>query len=369
MTVSTMNTAKILGKALQNEFLSLEEGVYLFENAPLNDLILVADEIRKQKTNNSNIVGWIIDRNINITNVCVAQCEFCNFYRKPGSDESFITTAAEYIEKIEELFELGGNQLLLQGGLHPKLDLKYYTGLFSMLKDMFPDLKLHALSPSEVHYIAHKEGKDYEYVLNKLVDAGLDSLPGAGAEILSDRVRKIISPGKCNTGQWLGVMEVAHKMNLPTSATMMFGHIETIEERINHLILIRDLQAKKPDGTYGFLSFIPWPFQHKGTVLHKKRGVVSSVDAAEYVRMIAISRIMLPNVPNIQASWLTVGIPTAQVCLNAGANDMGSIMIEEHVVSAAGKSIKMNKEEITEAIRSAGFIPRLRNQKFEYLDN
>ncbi len=368
MEKTIYDTQALLNKALEGQFLSVEEGVHLYNNAPLSELILVADEIRKQKTGNSRIVGWIIDRNVNITNVCVAQCEFCNFYRKPGHPEGYITTMAEYVEKIDELFELGGDQLLLQGGLHPKLDLKYYTGLFSMLKDMYPDLKLHALSPSEVHYIAHKEGKSYEYVLEKLVEAGLNSLPGAGAEILNDRVRNIISKGKCNTQQWLDVMEVAHKMNLPTSATMMFGHIETIEERIEHLVLIRNLQAKKPEGTYGFLSFIPWPFQDKDTELARKRNIKSNVDSAEYVRMIAISRIMLPNVPNIQASWLTVGVDTAQMCLHAGSNDMGSIMIEENVVSAAGSNIRVNKDEIVKAIKDAGFIPKLRNQKFEYLD-
>ncbi len=368
MNITTYNGTGILKKALNGAFLSLEEGVYLYKHVPLTELIEVADAIRKQKTGNSGIVGWIIDRNVNITNICVAQCEFCNFYRKPGDPEGYITTMAEYTEKIDELFELGGNQLLLQGGLHPKLDLKFYAGLFSMLKDMYPDLKLHALSPSEIHYIAHKENKTYEEVLEILMEAGLDSLPGAGAEILNDRVRHIISKGKCNTRQWLDVMEVAHRLNLPTSATMMFGHIETIEERIEHLILIRDLQSKKPEGTYGFLSFIPWPFQDKDTELYKKRKVRSNVDAVEYVRMIAVSRIMLPNIPNIQASWLTVGVPVAQMCLHAGANDMGSIMIEENVVSSAGKKIRINKEEITRAIKEAGFIPKLRNQKFEYFD-
>ncbi len=363
------NTINILlSKALEGEFLSLEEGVKLWKEASIPQLMWTANEIRKQKTNNSSIVGWIIDRNINITNICIAQCEFCNFYRRPGSEDGYITTMNEYIEKIDELYELGGNQILLQGGLHPKLGLDYYKGLFRMLKDMYPDLKLHALGPAEIHHIARMEGKDYEYVLRTLIDAGLDSLPGAGAEILSDRVRNTISKGKCNTQQWLDVMKVAHKLNMPTSATMMFGHIETIEERINHLILIRDLQAQKPKNSYGFLSFIPWPFQDKGTILATKRNIKNNVTSPEYVKMIAISRIMLPNIPNIQASWLTVGIKTAQVCLHAGANDMGSIMIEENVVSAAGKSIKVNKTEIQQAIKEAGFTPKLRNQTFKYFD-
>jgi len=364
-----MNVEKLLERALNNHFLSVDEGLFLYENAPIADLIFVADELRKQKTDNSGVVGWIIDRNVNITNYCIAQCEFCNFYRKLNDPDGYITTEAEYIEKIEALFRLGGDQLLLQGGLHPKLRLDFYTSLFGRLKQLFPTLKLHALGPAEIHHIARIEKKSYRYVLEKLIDAGLDSLPGAGAEILSDRVRSEISKGKCTATQWLDVMRQAHILGMVTSATMMFGHIETKRERIEHLIAIRDLQAEKPVNKPGFLSFIPWPFQDKDTQLALRKNVQNNTTASDYVRLIAISRILLPNVTNIQASWLTVGVPTAQLALHAGANDFGSIMIEEHVVSAAGSKYWLDTTQIQNAIKDAGFIPYMRNQKFEYQIN
>ncbi len=358
---------KIFEKALNLEFLSLEEGVKLFNEAPISELMLVANEIRKIKHPNK-IVGWQIDRNVNITNSCIAQCSFCNFYVHPKSDKVYVTTLDEYKQKIDELYKIGGNQVLLQGGLHPKLGLEFYSKLFSDLKSLYPDLKLHALGPAEIHHISRMEKMSYADVLKSLIDAGLDSLPGAGAEILSDRVRKTVSKGKCNTRQWLDVMREAHKQNILTSATMMFGHIETIEERINHLILIRQVQSEKPKDAIGFISFIPWPFQDEGTNLQTKENVYNTTSSEEYIRMIAISRIMLPNIDNIQASWLTVGGQTGQVCLHAGANDFGSIMIEENVVSAAGAEYSFDKEGIQNAIREAGFEPKLRNQKYEYLN-
>ncbi len=362
-----MKIETLLQRALNSEFLSVDEGLLLYEKAQTADLMFVANELRKQKTENSNIVGWIIDRNVNITNYCIAQCEFCNFYRKLNDPDGYITSEAEYIEKIEEMFRLGGDQLLLQGGLHPKLRLDFYVNLFSRLKDRFPTLKLHALGPAEIHHIARLEKKDYRFVLEKLIEAGLDSLPGAGAEILNDRVRGEISKGKCTAQQWLDVMRVAHQLGMVTSATMMFGHIETLRERIEHLIAIREVQAEKPNGVPGFLSFIPWPFQDKDTELFEKRNVQNKTTAVDYVRLTAMARILLPNVPNIQASWLTVGVPTAQLALHAGANDFGSIMIEEHVVSAAGSDYWLDAGQIQEAIKEAGFIPKKRNQKFEYL--
>ncbi len=362
-----MYIEKLLVRALNSEFLTIDEGLFLYEQVPASELIFVANELRKQKTGNSNIVGWIIDRNVNITNYCIAQCKFCNFYRKLNDTDGYITTEKEYIEKIEEMFRLGGDQLLLQGGLHPKLRLDFYINLFSRLKELFPRLKLHALGPAEIHHIARLEKKSYRFVLEKLIESGLDSLPGAGAEILNDRVRSEISKGKCTASQWLDVMREAHKLGMVTSATMMFGHIETPRERIEHLIAIRDVQAEKPYGTQGFLSFIPWPFQDKDTELFLKRNIQNETTAVDYVRLIAVSRILLPNVPNIQASWLTVGVPTAQLALHAGANDFGSIMIEEHVVSAAGSNFWLNASQIQVAIKEAGFVPRKRNQKFEYL--
>lgn len=361
-----MRIEKLLERALNLEFLTVDEGLFLYEQAPMADLMFVANTLRKQKTGNNNVVGWIIDRNVNITNYCVSQCEFCNFYRKLDDSEGYITLEKEYIEKIEGMFRLGGNQLLLQGGLHPKLRLEFYVNLFGRLKKLYPNLKLHALGPAEIHYIAQLENKDYRFILEKLIEAGLDSLPGAGAEILSDRVRSKISKGKCTGKQWLDVMRVAHQLGMVTSATMMFGHIETPREQIEHLIAVRDVQAEKPKDAPGFLSFIPWPFQDKDTELLLKRNVRNETTAADYVRLIAISRILLPNVKNIQASWLTVGVPTAQLALHAGANDFGSIMIEEHVVSAAGSEYWLDASQIQEAIKEAGFIPQKRNQKFEY---
>lgn len=354
-------------KALTFEFLSIDEGLLLYEHAPLQELVFVGNELRKiQKPD--EIVTWQIDRNVNITNSCISQCKFCNFYKKPNDKDVYITTIDEYKEKIEELIKLGGNQLLLQGGLHPKLGLDFYSNLFRDLKKLYPNIKLHALGPPEIAHIARLEKKSYREILESLVDAGLDSLPGAGAEILCDRVRKSISPVKANTKQWLDVMREAHKLNLVTSATMMFGHIETKRERIEHLIAIRQVQSEKPESAYGFLAFIPWPFQDENTFLQKEFGINNQVSSEEYIRTIAISRIMLPNIKNIQASWLTVGKDIAQICLHAGANDFGSIMIEENVVSSAGANYKFDANGIQNAIKEAGFTPQLRNQKYEFMD-
>lgn len=360
-----MKIDMLLKKALDGAFLSKEEGLFLYHHASTPVLMWAGDEIRK-KNHPDNVVTWIIDRNVNTTNVCVANCKFCNFYRVLGHPEAYVTTLEQYKQKIEETIRLGGDQLLLQGGHHPELGLEYYVSLFKALKKMFPQIKLHALGPPEIAHICKLEKKDYRTVLEALMEAGLDSLPGAGAEILSDRVRRLISKGKCGAAEWLEIMHQAHLLNLTTTATMMFGHVETIEERIEHLILIRDVQSKKPAGSKGFIAFIPWPFQDKGTILQKVKGVHNKVTAEEYVRMIALSRIMLPNIKNIQASWLTVGKKTAQICLHAGANDFGSIMIEENVVSAAGASHRFTYKTIQESIREAGFTPRLRNQQYEY---
>jgi cyclic dehypoxanthinyl futalosine synthase len=238
--------------------------------------------------------------------------------------------------------------------------------LFRELKKLYPTLKLHSLGPPEIAHIAKLEGKSHTEVLSVLMEAGLDSLPGPGAEILNDRVRRIISKGKCSGREWLDVMRAAHKLGLTTSATMMFGHVETLDERFEHLELIRQVQSEKPADAKGFIAFIPWPFQDEGTMLRRVRGVRNEVSGDEYIRMIAMSRIMLPNVKNIQASWLTVGKAVAQVCLHAGANDFGSIMIEENVVSAAGAPHRFTAEGIQKAIREAGFEPQLRNQQYEF---
>ncbi|MBN2662885.1 MAG: dehypoxanthine futalosine cyclase [Bacteroidales bacterium] len=364
-----MSLKKLYKKIFDGLNLNAEEALILYQKAPTSELMFIANEIRKSKKNDDKKVGWIIDRNVNITNVCTAQCKFCNFCTTIQSPNAYITTIAEYKQKIDELFTKGGNQLLLQGGMHPKLGLNFYTNLFSELKSLYPNLKLHALSPTEIVHISKMAKLSYSETLQKLIASGLDSLPGAGAEILSNRVRNIVSPAKCTTQQWLDVMEEAHKLNIPTSATMMFGFIETLEERIEHLIKIRDLQAKKPKDSYGFITFVPWPYQPEHTRLQKKYPDLKEATSVEYLRLIALSRIILTNIENIQASWLTVGKEVAQLALSAGANDLGSIMIEENVVSAAGADHKMNALQLQNTIKEARFIPLLRNQKYEFVEN
>jgi cyclic dehypoxanthinyl futalosine synthase len=333
-----MELDQLFDKAIKLIPLNTEEGLELYSRAPLAELMFVGNKIR-QLYNGSNSVGWMIDRNINLTNICFSQCAFCNFCRNKKSEDAYVTTTEEYVRKIDEMYSLGGDQLLLQGGMNPQLGIDFYTELFRNLKRLYPTLKLHALGPPEIVYLARKERLSYSEVLSQLCKAGLDSLPGAGAEILSDRVRKIVSPAKATSEEWLEVMKEAHIMNLPTSATMMYGHIETIRERIEHLIKLRDLQALKSQDHYGFITFIPWPFQDQSTVLRIKHGITSSYNGPDYLRMIAISRIILNNIRNIQASILTVGKEIGMLSLHAGANDLGSII-----------------------------IPRRRNQKYEFID-
>jgi cyclic dehypoxanthinyl futalosine synthase len=361
-----MNVTNLLERALNFDFLSIEEGVFLYENASTSQLMFVGNELKKIQKKNSAKVTWQIDRNLNTTNVCIANCKFCNFYRIPGHKESYITDINTYKTKIEETIRYGGDQLLLQGGHHPDLGLSFYVNLFKEIKKLFPQIKLHSLGPPEIAHITKLEKSTHTEVLKALVEAGLDSLPGAGAEILNDRVRRLISKGKCTGREWLDVMKACHQLNITTSATMMFGHIETIYERFEHLVWIREVQAQKPKDAKGFLAFIPWPFQDDGTLLNRVKGIKNSVSSDEYIRMIALSRIMLPNIINIQASWLTVGKQTAQICLQAGANDFGSIMIEENVVSAAGAPHRFTYKTIQDAIREAGFEPQLRNQQYEF---
>lgn len=362
-----MNITDLLQRALNFDFLTAEEGLFLFKNAGTPELMYVANELRKIQVPHGKVT-WIIDRNVNTTNVCIANCKFCNFFRRPGHDESYITDIETYKVKIEETFRFGGEQLLLQGGHHPDLGLQFYVDLFRQLKELYPSLKLHSLGPPEIAHITKLEGISHAEVLKSLMEAGLDSLPGAGAEILNDRVRRLISKGKCGGQEWLDVMRAAHQLGLTTSATMMFGHVETLEERFEHLVWLREVQSEKPADAKGFIAFIPWPFQDDGTLLKKVRGITNQVTPDEYIRTIALSRIMLPNVKNIQASWLTVGKQVAQICLQAGANDFGSIMIEENVVSAAGAPHRFTSQGIQDSIREAGFEPQLRNQQYEFRD-
>jgi cyclic dehypoxanthinyl futalosine synthase len=360
-----MNNESLYQKALAFEWLSVEEGMHLFQHAPTAELMNVANELRKIQVPHGKVT-WQIDRNVNTTNVCIANCKFCNFFRVPGSPEAYITDIETYKKKIEETIQWGGDQLLLQGGHHPELGLQFYVQLFSQLKSLYPNIKLHTLGPPEVAHIAKLEKMSHTEVLTALQKAGMDSLPGAGAEILNDRVRRLISKGKCGAKEWLDVMRAAHQLHITSSATMMFGHVETLQERFEHLADIRQVQSEKPADANGFLAFIPWTFQNVGTLLHRIRGTKSDITADEYIRMIAMSRIMLPNIKNIQASWLTVGKEVAQTCLYAGANDFGSIMLEENVVSVAGAPHRFTYKSIQDAISGAGFTPQLRTQQYTF---
>lgn len=361
-------------RALALERLSFGEALTLYNEAPLPELMAAADAVRRQ-LHPDGLVTWQIDRNVNITNVCVSGCKFCSFHcRLADRGRAYITSLDEYRVKIKEMLALGGEQLLLQGGLHPRLDLVWYEELFSTLKSEFPNVKLHALGPPEIAHIARISGfsadaEGYRTVLERLMAAGLDSLPGAGAEILDNDIRARISPGKCSADAWLEVMRVAHRLGLFTSATMMYGHVEGPEHRMLHLLKLRDLQSLRPEGMPGFMAFIAWPYQGRGTVLEAEEGLSGGADAAEFLRVVAMSRLILNNVPNIQASWLTTGLATGQMALHGGANDMGSIMIEENVVSATDFAgcTTIDAFGMQEAIRAAGFTPALRNQRYELL--
>ena len=358
-----MQLHELYNKSLQFEFLSAKEGAYLFEHAPLAELMHIANELRKMQVPHGKVT-WQIDRNVNTTNVCIANCKFCNFYRVPGHPEAYITDIETYKRKIEETIRWGGDQLLLQGGHHPELGLKFYVDLFSELKSLYPAIKLHTLGPPEIAHITKLEKSTHTEVLSALKKAGMDSLPGAGAEILNDRVRRLVSKGKCGAQEWLDIMRAAHQLDITSSATMMFGHVETLLERFEHLAAIRQVQSEKPEHANGFLAFIPWTFQVVDTLLAKIRRAKNDTTGEEYLRMIALSRMMLPNIKNIQASWLTVGKEIAQSALYGGANDFGSIMLEENVVSAAGAPHRFTYKSIQEAIQQAGFEPQLRTQKY-----
>jgi cyclic dehypoxanthinyl futalosine synthase len=359
-----MNQSEILNKARRWEMLSEEEAMTLWESVPLTELAGVADEVRRAVVPDPSVVTWQIDRNVNITNVCISGCKFCNFHCRPADNEkAYILSLEEYFPKIEETLALGGDQLLLQGGLHPRLGIDFYTELFTTIKSRFPQIRLNALGAPEVAHIAKISGLTVRQTLERLVRAGLDTLPGAGAEILDDDVRRHISPAKPTAQQWLDVMHEAHLLDIPTTATMMYGHVESPRHIVRHLLKIRDLQAEVPAGNHGFTAFIPWIFRSAGTQLEAE-GIHTRFSPLEYLRVIAISRLILCNIRNIQASWLTVGRPTAQIALHSGANDMGSIMIEENVVSSAGADNRFDAEGIRQAIRQAGFRPQLRDQLY-----
>lgn len=312
--------------------------------------------VQRRRLVPDDLATFIIDRNINYSNVCLTGCDFCAFYRSPGSPEGYLLAKDEIFAKIRETLDLGGTAILMQGGHHPDLDIAYYEDLFRSIKERF-DITIHSLSPPEILHIAKVSDVSVRDTLARLHAAGLDSLPGGGAEILVDRVRQQVAPKKARTEPWLGVMREAHGLGMATTATMMFGSVETLEERVEHLRRIRDLQ----DETGGFRAFIPWTFQEGNTALE---GTVPPATAVEYLVTLGVSRLYLDNVRNIQASWVTQGLAVGQVALHFGANDLGSTMIEENVVAAAGVSFKVAAGDLVAAIRAAGFVPAQRRTDY-----
>ncbi len=341
--------------------LSPKEAEIFFNELELTELGHMADDARKS-FHPDGVVSYIVDRNINYTNICVSGCKFCAFFRKPGDEEGYLLSSGKIAEKIREVKEHGGVQILMQGGLHPTWKIEDYESLLKTVKSNFK-IHLHAFSPPEIIHISSLSGITVEDTLKRLIDAGLDSIPGGGAEILVDRVRRQISKGKCSAGEWLAVMRMAHSLGLKTTATMMFGHLETVAERIEHMVKIRDLQ----DETGGFTAFISWPLQPGNTELGGK-GVKKKVGSIDYLKTLSLSRLMLDNIANIQASWVTQGAKVAQMSLYFGANDMGSTMLEENVVKSAGVSFRLNEKEIRRLITDAGFVPRRRKQDYSLLE-
>jgi cyclic dehypoxanthinyl futalosine synthase len=338
--------------------LDREQALELYTHAPLALLGELADQVRARK-HPDGVVTYIIDRNVNYTNICVARCNFCAFYRPVGSAEGYVLGFQDIFRKIDETIELGGGQLLLQGGHNPDLPLEWYEDLFRAVKERYPTFRLHALSPPEVIHLSRMSRLPVSRVVDRLIAAGLDSIPGGGAEILVDRVRKELNCyGKASADEWLGVMRAAHHAGLRTTATMMYGTVETPAERIEHLIRLRDLQ----DETRGFTAFITWSYQPENTELGG-----AEATGIDYLRTLALARIVLDNFDNLQASWVTQGGKVGQLSLAYGANDMGSVMIEENVVRAAGASYCMDEIEIVRNIENAGFVPKRRNMHYEIL--
>ena len=350
----------IADKVLAGERLNREDGVRLFHHPNLLEMALLADHVRRTK-NPERRVTYIVGRNVNYTNVCWVRCKFCNFYRKPGETGGYVLPRETIFAKIQEMVDVGGIEVLMQGGLNPKLKIEWYEDLLSSIKERFPTVILHAFSPAELIYIKNISKLSMAETLTRLKEAGLHSVPGGGAEILVDRVRDFISPYKDTAEEWLDCMRVAHQVGLHTSATMMYGSVDTFEDRVEHLLKLRDLQDESlADYPAHFRAFIAWNYQPDGTELGGARA-----SGFDYLRTIAISRIMLDNFPHIQASWVTQGPKVGQISLSYGVDDFGSTMMEENVVSAAGCVFTVPIEEIERLIRDAGYEPRRRNTRYE----
>jgi cyclic dehypoxanthinyl futalosine synthase len=337
------------------------KALQMLKEASIYEVGKLADDIRRN-LHPEGIVTFVVDRNINYTNICINRCKFCAFWRPKGHPEAYIISKEELAQKIQETIDKGGTQILLQGGVHPELGLDFYIDMLKFIKNNFK-IHIHGFSPPEISFLSKKEGLNVKDILIQLQDAGLDSIPGGGAEILSDRVRKIQSPNKINSEEWLNVMKQAHLLGMKTSATMMFGSIDTEEDIVQHLEVIRALQ----DETGGFTAFIPWSFQPWNTELKRQNPELMPAGAVKYLKVLAVSRIYLDNFKNIQVSWVTQGIKVAQVGLRFGANDFGSTMLEENVVKAAGVSYRVSMDEIIQAIKSAGFKPAQRNTHYNIL--
>ena len=353
-----MSVERISQKVLDGERLSREDAVELYQHASTHQLGRLADGVRARK-HADRIVTYIIDRNVNYTNVCVARCNFCAFYREPGATDGYVLAFDEIFRKIDETLEVGGVQLLLQGGHNPDLPLAWFEDLFRAVKSRYPSFRLHALSPSEVIHLSRLSQLSVRTVVDRLVAAGMDSIPGGGAEILVDRVRRLLNCyTKATTAEWIDVMRTAHQAGLRTTATMMYGTVERPAERIEHLLRLRELQ----DETGGFTAFITWSYQPANT----ERGGTEAT-GIDYLRTLALARLVLDNFDNMQASWVTQGGKVGQLSLAFGANDMGSVMIEENVVRAAGAAYCMDEVEIIRNVEDAGFIPKRRNMHYEIL--
>jgi len=354
-----MSVEEISEKVIKGGRIDDHELLLLESEADLYQLGFLADHIRK-RLHPEGMVTYVIDRNINYTDICISACKFCAFFKAPEQKHGKVLSFPELEEKIKETQSVGGTQILLQGGLHPDLPLDYYEEMLRFMKKT--GIHIHGFSPPEICHFADISGMSIAQVLKRLIAAGLDSIPGGGAEILSDRVRKLTAPRKCSANKWIEVMEEAHKQGLKTTATMMFGHIETPYERLEHLRRLRELQ----DRTGGFTAFIPWPFQPDNTVLAEQESI-EKTSGFRYLRILALSRIYLDNFANIQASWVTQGPKIAQLALFFGANDFGSTMLEENVVAAAGVSFRLSEKEITRLVQDAGFIPKQRLMDYSFV--
>jgi cyclic dehypoxanthinyl futalosine synthase len=364
MNATTLDS-RVVEKVLDGERITAEDALDLYQ-LPLGELGQLADkrrEIAKAEAfhgRGNEIVTYIVDRNINYTNVCNVYCKFCAFYRTERDSDHYVLSHAEIDQKIDELVSIDGIQILMQGGHHPKLGIEYYLDLLNHIREKYPQINIHAFSPPEFNHFAEVFRMPLREIIQKFKEAGLGSIPGGGGEILVDRVRNRISPLKCDSDQWLEVMRIAHELGLNSSATMMFGHVETVQDRIEHLERLRVVQ----DETGGFTAFICWTFQPENVVLK-----ATPVGSAEYLRMQALARIYLDNIENLQSSWVTQGPKIGQIALRFGANDFGSVMMEENVVSKAGTSFRITRDEIEDLISEAGFEPRTRNNWYELTGN